>query len=81
MSFVQETFNPAKYLPVVITREGMEVLESELDKNRNGDSMWVEIGACEESTYENVCTVLKEHFQDVFTKALEEECEFIAFSC
>ena len=81
MSFVLETFNPAKYLPVSITREGMEVLEHALDATRDGVSLWVEIGPCEESTFENVSNVLKEHFQDIFTEALQEECEFIAFSC
>ncbi|APE04170.1 hypothetical protein BM526_19570 (plasmid) [Alteromonas mediterranea] len=79
MNYVLETFSPAQHLPVNTTSDGMKLLAEALNEKQDSNIIFVAIGECEESTDELVCKTLKEHFQSVFTEALDEECEFIVF--
>lgn len=79
MSHVIETFTPAKFLPVHITHDGMELLETDLETQKTNDTLFVEIGDDVDSTPAHIIELLLTHFSGVLEQAIEEECEYISF--
>ena len=78
-TYVQDSFEPAKHLPVHITNDGMELLESTLSKSHVDGHLFVEIGSDMESTCKELSAFIETHFTGVLGDAFEEECEFINF--
>jgi len=79
MSHVIDTFTPAKFLPVHITHDGMEQLETELETQKNNDTLFVEIGEDIDSTPAHIIEVLQSSFSGILEQAIEEDCEYISF--
>lgn len=79
MHLVNDVFNPAKHLPVHVTRDGMELLELSLGIQKTGENLFVEIGVDEASTGEELYNFLNGNFPEVLEEALREECEQIQF--
>lgn len=79
MKLVNDVYSPAKHLPVHVTHDGMELLESSLNTQKTGDNLFVEIGIDEENTGKELTALLQEHFPDALAIAFKEECEQIQF--
>lgn len=80
MSLIVDTFQAAKFLPVQVTSDGIELVETELQLIKSNDSIFVEIGTDKESTPERVTTLLDKYFPGILESAIDEGCEFIQFS-
>lgn len=79
MKLVNDVYSPVKCLPVHVTHDGMELLETSLGRQKTGDNLFVEIGVDEASTGEELTELLKKHFSEALEIAFEEECEQIQF--
>jgi hypothetical protein len=79
MSLIKDIFAPAKFLPVHVSHDGMELLEISLDTEKNDDTLFIEIGANVESTPEHIKKLLQKSFPNLLEQAIEEECEYISF--
>lgn len=79
MTLIKDTFTPKKHLPVHVSHDGMELLETSLSKEKSIDTLFIEIGDDADSTPNNVRQLLQESFPNILETAIEEECEYIQF--
>ena len=79
MTLIKDTFTAKKHLPVHVTHDGMELLETTLAAVKTNGTLFVEIGDDVASTPDNLRTLLQESFPNILEAAIEEECEYIQF--
>ena len=79
MTLIADIFTAKKHLPVHVTHDGMELLETTLATEKTNDTLFVEIGDDVASTPDNVKTLFQESFPNILEEAVEEECEYIQF--
>lgn len=70
---------PAKFLPVHVTHDGIELIETTLGTTKVNDTIFVEIGENKSSTPDGIVLLLDEHFPGVLESAFDGECERISF--
>ena len=80
MSYIDDIFTPKLFLPVQLTRDGMELLETTTGVNRTKDTLFIEIGDDRASTASSTTSLLDEHFPDLLDQAIEDNCEYISFT-
>jgi hypothetical protein len=79
MSLVLDIFQPAKFLPVHVTNDGIELIETALEATKVNDTIFVEIGEDKSSTPDGIVLLLDENFPGVLESAFDGECESISF--
>ncbi len=79
MSLIKDTFQVAKFLPVHVTHDGMELIETTLQVTKVNDTIFVEIGEDRASTPPNIVSLFDESFPELLDQAIEEDCEYISF--
>ena len=79
MSLIKDIFQPAKFLPVYVTHDGMELIENTLQVTKINDQIFVEIGEDKASTPANIVSLFDEFFPELFDQAIEDDCEYISF--
>jgi hypothetical protein len=78
-SFIIDTYQPVKHLPVHITHDGMELIENSIGVTKNNDSIFIEIGDSKHSTPKNIADFLDNYFPSLIEAAIEDNCEHILF--
>lgn len=79
MSLIVDTFQSAKFLPVHVTSDGVELIETELHLAKSKNSIFVEVGVDQVSTPERIATLLEKYFPGILESAIDKECELIHF--
>lgn len=78
-NLVKDTFTAKKFLPVHLTNDGMELVEASLQKQKDDDVLFVEIGEGIEDTPPKTRALLQELLPGLLEEAIEEQCEYIQF--
>lgn len=79
MSLIKDTYTPKQHLPVHVSYDGMQLLETTLKTEKSNDTLFVEIGDDVTSTPENIRSLLQAFFPNLLEQAIEDQCEFIQF--
>ena len=75
MSLIVDTFQAAKFLPIHVTHDGIELIETALEVTRVNDTIFVESGEDKASTPQQVIDLLSEYFPEILEQAIEEDCD------
>jgi len=76
---VLDTFSPAKFLPVQISEDSLEIIEMEFCKKNNNGSIYLEIGDSIEECPTAMIEFFEENSDGLLEEAIENECEYIKF--
>jgi UDP-N-acetylglucosamine 2-epimerase len=79
MSFIVDTFSAHKFLPVHVTHDGMELIETTLQVSKINNTIFVEIGEDKASTPAKIVSLLDDISPELLEQAIEEDCEYISF--
>lgn len=74
-----DIFNPQKHLPVQVSSDGFELIETLQPSDSTNESIFLEIGDSREGMHEATVTMLDTYFTGVLDSAFDESCEYIHF--
>lgn len=79
MTLIIDAFTAKKHLPVHVSRDGMELLDTKFNTGDASSELFIEIGDDIASTPNDVKTTLQAYFPNVLEQAIEEGCEYVQF--